>query len=170
MRPGRATAIRLVVLAFALRGLLGADCNGGEEQDWVALVPELSSVATYSRFTVDVQVTSPTPVQAFEMGLQWDPQMLLPMNVVPHPDFDDDGAFFVNPRFDLLGGRLDRVVDLRHGGAGAEGSFKIATVEFLSLGATGPATIAVTSGGMAGADGIEPTVTNVVPVTITIEP
>jgi hypothetical protein len=170
MRRHRTKAIRFIILAFALRGLLGAECGGDEAPTWVALVPEVGSVATYSVFTVDVQVTSATPVQAFEMGIQWDPQMLLPRSVLPHPDFDDDGSFFIDPRFDLMGGKLDRVVDLRHGGSGAEGSFKIATVEFLSLGVAGPTTIGVTSGGMAGPDGVAPCVTHVVPVTIEIEP
>jgi hypothetical protein len=170
MRGRPATAIRLAILALALGGLLGAECGGGEEQTWVALVPEASSVATYTLFTVDLQVTSPTPVQAFEMELQWDPQRLFPTNVLPHPDFDDDGAFFIHPRYDLMAGKLDRVVDLRHGAPGAEGSFRVATVEFLSLGVAGPTTIGVVSGGVASAGGTEPATTAAVPLTITIEP
>jgi len=170
MRGGRATTFRLVVLALALRGLLGANCGGGESRTWVALVPDASSVEAYSLFTVEILVTSPTPIQAFELGLQWDPEMLEPVNVAPHPDFDDDGAFFTSPQYDLTAGTLDRLVDLRHGGEGAEGSFNIATVEFLSLGAPGATSIGLTSGGLADGNGNEPSLTSVVPVTITIEP
>jgi len=170
MRAGRATTTRLAFLALALRGLLGADCGGGESKTWVALVPDVNTVGTFSLFTVDVAVTSPKPVQAFELGLQWDPEMVLPVDVAPHPDFDDDGAFFTSPHFDLMAGTLDRVVDLRHGGPGAEGNFRIATLQFLALGHPGSTIIGPTGGGLARADGSEPSAVNVVPVTITIEP
>jgi hypothetical protein len=171
MRGGRiASGIRLAVLALFLGSTLGVQCGGGEAQTWVALIPRASTVGTFAPLEVDVVVSTPTPVQAFELGLQWDPQMLQAVNAAPHPGFDDDGALFVSPRFDLVAGTLERVADLRHGGPGAEGRFTIATLEFLSLGVAGSTTIELATGRLADADGGEPATLNLVPVTITIEP
>jgi hypothetical protein len=170
MRGGLVARIRLAILVLALGSALGLQCDGGEEQTWVALVPDTNRVGTYSLFTVDVLVTSLTPIQAFDLSLQWDPEMLFPTDVAPHPEFDDDGAFFISPRFDFVAGKLDRVVDLRHGGEGTEGRFKIATIQFLSLDNAGSTPIGLTSGGLAAPDGSQPSVTNIMPVTITIEP
>jgi hypothetical protein len=170
MRRRSTAAIRLVILAFALRGLLGAECGEVQGPTWVVLVPDVSTVGTLTPFTVEVVVTSPTPIQAYEVGLQWDPDMVYPMDVVPHADFDDDGALFLTPRFDPMAGTLDRIVDLRHGGAGAEGTFHILSVDFISLYETGSTLIAVVDGGMASPDGIAAEVTGVAPLTITIEP
>lgn len=167
---GLVARLRLALLALALGSGLGLRCGGGEGQTWVALIPDASTIGTFAPFRLDVVVNSPAPIYAFELGLQWDPERVYPVNVAPHPDFDDDGAFFTSPQFDLMAGTLDRVVDLRHGGAGANGSFKIATLQFLSLGSPGSTSIRLTSGGLAKADGSEPLVVNVVPVTITIEP
>ena len=169
MRGGPASWIRLACLALALGGLLGAPCNPGEKKTRVTVVPSASSVGTFSPLTVDILVDSPTPIQAFELGLRWDPKMLSAFFVFPHPEFDDDGAFFTSPYWNHQAGRLDRVVDLRHGGAGAEGSFKVATLWFMSRGSAGSTSIAPTSGELADGDGNEPQV-SIAPVTITIEP
>ncbi len=85
------------------------------------LLPDASQVGTYSLVTVEVLVSSPVPIQAFDLALQWDPEMILAYDAAPHPEFDDDGAFFTSPRLDFSAGTLDRVVDLRHGGEGAAG-------------------------------------------------
>jgi hypothetical protein len=170
MRSARVTAVRLAILALALGGLLGAECGGGEQQTWVALVADANSVEVFSPLTVDVQISSPEPIQAFELGLKWDPAMLSGFAVFPHPEFDDDGGFFTSPSWDFPAGRLDRVVDLRHGGEGAEGNFKVATLWLMSRGSAGSTSIELTSGGLADGNGAEPSVTKVVPVTITIEP
>ena len=168
MREGFALRIRIALLVLAL-GLLGAECGEVEGQTWMALIPAASSMETFSALMVDVVVSSPTPIQAFELSFQWDPEMISAFSVFPHPEFSDDGKFFTNPSWNLQAGRLDRVVDLRHGGEGAEGSFKIATLWFMSRGSAGSTSIAPTSGGLADGDGNEPRV-SIAPVTITIEP
>jgi hypothetical protein len=169
MRGGLAAGIRLALLALTLGGGLGFQCGGGGDQTFAALLPEASTVGTFTQFTVEVLVSSPTPVQAFELGIRWDPEMLLPLGVDPHPEFDDDGVFFTTPHFHLVAGTLDRVVDVRHGGAGADGSFSVASLEFLSLDNPGPTDIELVSGGLADASGVEIPV-SIVPVTITIAP
>jgi hypothetical protein len=158
------------MLALTLAGLLGARCDGDQQRTWVALLPSASSVKTFSPLVVDVLVSSPTQVQAFDLGLRWDPAMFSAIHVLPHPEFDDDGAFFANPNWDSAAGRLERVVDLRHGGEGAQGSFKVATVWLMSLGTAGSTSIQPTSRGLADRNGVEPPLLSLAPVTITIEP
>jgi len=162
--------VRLAVLVLTLAGLLGPQCGGGQQPTWVALVPSASTVKTFSPLEVDVLVSSPTPIQAFDLGLQWDPAMLSAIHVLPHPEFDDDGAFFANPDWDPAAGRLERVVDLQHGGEGAVGSFKVATVWFMSGDSAGSTTIHPTSRGLGDGDGVQPPLLSLAPVTITIEP
>jgi len=116
MTGGPAVRIRLAILVLALGSLLGAPCNGTRQRTWVTLVPNASTVGTFSPLVLDILVSSPTPIQAFELGLRWDPEMFSAFAVFPHPEFDDDGAFFTSPSWNHSAGRLDRVVDLRHGG------------------------------------------------------
>ena len=169
MRGGPSVRAQLAVLVLAVGGLLGAPCGGGQQQTWVTLLPSASTVGTFSPLVVDILVSSPTPIQAFELGLRWDPEMLSTIAVLPHPEFDDDGVFFTDPHWNHSAGRLERVVDLRHGGEGAEGSFKVATLWIMSQGTAGSTSIEPTSGGLADGNGIDPPV-GVVPLTITIEP
>ena len=154
---------------FSLGSLLGAPCNKGENKTWVALHTDASSVGVFSPLVVDIVVTSPTPIQAFDLGLRWDPQMLKGFAVFPHPDFDDDGALFTSPTWNQLAGRLDRVVDLRHGGEGTEGGFAVATLWFMTRDVPGSTSIEPTVCGMADRDGDQPTI-RTAPLTITIEP
>lgn len=169
MRGDLAVRVQLAVLVLALGTLLGAPCGGGQNRTWVTLLPDATTVGTFSPLVVEILVSSPTPIQAFELGLRWDPEMFSAFAVFPHPEFDDDGTFFTNPTWNYSAGRLDRVVDLRHGGEGAEGSFKVATLWFMSRGIPGSTSIEPTSGGLADGNGNEPLV-RTTPVTITIEP
>jgi hypothetical protein len=169
MRGVPAAATRLAFLALALGFLLGAPCDGGEQKTWVRLLPDATTVQTFSPLVVEIQVSSPTPIQAFELGLRWDPAMLNAFAVLPHSEFDDDGGLFTSPEWNHRTGRLDRVVDLRHGGAGAQGDFKVATLWFMSRGSTGSTSITPTSGGLADGSGNEPQVKTAA-LTITIEP
>jgi hypothetical protein len=168
MRRLPAARIRLALFVLVLGALLGAECDPGDEAR-VVLIPDASELGQFSSMTVDVYVSSPAPIQAFDLALQWDPEMILAYSAAPHPEFDDDGALFTNPRFDFTAGTLDRVVDLRHGGVGAQGGFKIARIQFFSLGNAGPTTIQVTGNGLAQGDGNEYPV-SLTPLTITIEP
>jgi hypothetical protein len=166
---GPGARIRLVLLALLLSGALGAPCGGGAGgKVWVVLLPDANQVEPWSLVTVEVWVTSPVPVQAFDLALQWDPEMIQAFMADPHPDFDDDGVLFTSPQFDLTAGTLERVVDLRHGGEGVQGSFRIATLYFYTMANPGTATIQVTGSGVASGDGNEPPAT-ALPLTITIE-
>lgn len=169
MRGGPAVRLQLAVLVLTVGGLLGAPCDGGQSRTWVTVLPDAGTVGTFSPLVVEILVSSPTPIQAFDLGLRWDPEMLSAFAVFPHPEFDDDGAFFTSPSWNHPAGRLDRVVDLRHGGEGAEGDFKVATLWFMSKDSTGSTSIEPTSRGLADGDGNEPSV-SFAPVTITIEP
>jgi hypothetical protein len=168
VRGALAARIRLALLLLALGTTLGPQCGGGDGQTFVALIPEASSVGSYSLFNVEVRVSSPTPVQAYELGLKWDPAMLFLVEASPHPEFDDDGAFFTIPSLNMSAGTIEQVVDLQRGGEGAEGTFNVATAQFLSLNSPGPTEIGLISGGLADGSGNEIPVT-VAPITIVIE-
>ncbi len=165
MRRDPLATIRLGVLALAVGGLLGPQCNLGGTG--IAPWTQVSSIGTYSPFTVEINVLSQTPIQAFELGLRWDPEMLSGVEAFPHPGFDDDEAFFSSPRFEA--GKLDGVVDLRHGGEGAVGLFGLAIVHFVSRGNVGSTSIELTGVGLAEGNGSKPQLI-VSPLTITIEP
>ena len=169
MRGDSLARIRLAFLTLAVGGLLGGQCDpgGGTQTTWIVPRAYTSSIGTYSPLMVEIAVDSPTPIQAFELGLRWDPEMLRGTYAFPHPDFDDDGAFFSSPRFEA--GKLEGVVDLRHGGEGAAGTFGLAVVRFFSRGEAGSTSIEVTGAGLADGNGNEPQV-KVLPLTITIEP
>lgn len=168
MKGGLVARLRLALLLLALASTLGPQCGGGDGQTFVALIPEATSVGSYSLFTVDVRVSSAIPVQAYELGLQWDPAKLFLVETWPHSDFDDDGAFFIKPVVKMAAGTVERVVDLRRGGEGADGTFNVATAQFLSLDGPGPTMIGLISGGLADGSGNEIPVT-VAPITIVIE-
>jgi hypothetical protein len=112
--------------------------------------PATLSVPVDSIFTVDVVVNTLGAVQAWEFSLQTDIEGVLPMNVVPHSDFDDDGRFLVPPSIDLSEGRVNGVVDLKHGGSGVTGTFRIATV---TLWAHQPGKVAIGLDGVGMATG-----------------
>lgn len=168
MRGALVARTRLALLLLALGSTLGTQCGGGDGQTFVALIPEASSVGSYSLFTVEVRVSSPTPVQAYELGLQWDPAMLFLVETSPHPEFDDDGAFFTTPSLNMPAGTIEQVVDLQHGGEDTEGTFNVATVQFLSLNSPGATQIGLINGGLADGGGNDIPVT-VAPITIVIE-
>jgi hypothetical protein len=102
--------------------------------------------------TLDVFVSSPAEaVQAFDFDVQSSPPILVPFEVLPHAEFDDDGGLFQTPTLDLAQGLASGAADLRHGNA-ATGSFRIATVRLYAVN-PGTATVSVTGSGLATSAG-----------------
>ena len=111
MRRAPTAALRLVVLVLALSSTLGYKCGGagsGGNPVPVALVSETSTVGVQSPLTVEIAVNADLPIQAFEVALRWDPEMLRATLVAPHSEFDDDGALFTSPHIDLAAGSRER--------------------------------------------------------------
>lgn len=159
-------------LVAALTFTAGPRCSGGSDGIVFAtarLVTASSTVAPLTPFTVDVLVQSETPVYAFDVAVDWDASRLFAYDASEHPDFDDDGSLLLTPVLDGVKGRFTRIVDLRHGGGGATGSFRVATLSFVAGGVPGPTTISIQSLGLGFGDGSEPQVV-ALPLDVTVGP
>ncbi|MBW2394846.1 MAG: hypothetical protein JRG95_11290 [Deltaproteobacteria bacterium] len=152
--------ILLLLLATLL--LPGATCESGSVSPGTAVAwfsPPALSVPPLTAFELELWVTTSDKAQAYEFSLQYDSSQIFLYDVVPHPDFDDDGQFFVEPQIDFAAGTVSGVVDLCHGNsAGPTGSFQIATLYGWSY-ADGVSTVALSAGGVATEDGTDLTVT-----------
>jgi len=85
--------------------------------------------ASYYTGSADIVVDTTLPVQAVDLQLSWDASALTIVDIVAHPDFDDDGQLALPVQIDAQSGVATSIVDLRHGAA-AIGPVKVATVFF----------------------------------------
>lgn len=147
---------RVLTLAALAAALVGSPCTPGQAPGPptanLYFDPPSAQVAAGSVFTVDVVVNASAQVQAWEIAMHADPPLALPFQVLPHPQFDDDGALFVAPAFDLPRAAVSRIVDLRHGPA-ANGTFRLVTVRWFA--ATPGTTTLRLAGGLATGEGTE---------------
>ncbi len=106
---------------------------------------------------VEVVVRATEPFQAFDLALQWNPEVIklldegslaLPR---PHPDFDDDGSLFASAALDQAAGTATGIIDLRHGGAGVSGEVGVLHVWFYA--ANGGEAVISVNGVVAAPDG-----------------
>ncbi|MCG8588429.1 MAG: hypothetical protein MJE66_03990 [Proteobacteria bacterium] len=127
--------MRALVLAGVAGLLLGTDCGGGGPRVSIWLAPFELALAPGDVAGVQVFMrTNGTPLQAYELEVNVDPALLTTLQVLPHADFDDNGALLVDPVFGVGTGSTSRIVDVRRGAA-ASGEFRIAT---LVVAAQGP--------------------------------
>lgn len=84
---------------------------------------------TYYSGSADVVVEIDALVQAVDLQLSWDPAAISLTQVVPHADFDDDGALALPVEIDAQAGVATAIVDFRHGPA-VQGPVRVATVYF----------------------------------------
>lgn len=165
MRTRRALLAALVATASAT---LGALCDPPPRAT-LALVPSAASVAVGQRFTVAIRATQlGGALQAFDLAVSAPPESLELIAASPHPEFDDDGALTVAPQLDAVAGTLVRIVDFRHGGAGAGAPVVLAEVELEAL-AAGSAEIRLVEPGLATPGGRGFAVTHA-PVSVTLVP
>jgi hypothetical protein len=82
--------------------------------------------------TADVEVQVDQAFQAFDFELGWDSSALVPTQLAPHPEFDDDGAFSLPVSFALAEGKTSAVVDVRHGPPAPTGTTRVASVTFMA--------------------------------------
>ena len=79
---------------------------------------------------VDVMVTTGVPLQAFDLMLEWNTDVLEQVATAPGT-FDDDGQFFGSVDVDPVLGRA-HFADLRHGSTGTTGQVTVASVWLLA--------------------------------------
>ncbi len=142
---------RLALVAASLL-TLGVTCEGETPVALLRFEPREITVAPGTLVTLDlVMDTSGPALQAFEVGIDVDPAVLTPVDVLPHTEFDDDGQLFISPTVDAGSGEIRGVVELRHG-AGATGSVRVASFQFMA-GAAGWSEVAVVTSGLAAETG-----------------
>lgn len=128
--------------------LLGTTCQPAGGGAALLLSPLEASVSLGSIVTLEVFVSSPADaVQAFTLDVQSSPPILVPFEILPHAEFDDDGKLFRAPSLDLVQGLAQGAADLRHGAA-SPGSFRIATVRLYAMD-TGTAIVHLGGSGLA---------------------
>jgi hypothetical protein len=145
----------MALLAALSVGSLGSLPAGAEGSLAMAVLTTPNTrVAPLTSFTVEVVVRSEQPIQAVDLAVAWDGARLLGVDVAPHAEFDDDEGLLLQPLMAL--GSFSRIVDVRHGGPGASGIFRIATLRFISGPTPGPTAITIKSLGLGFRDGGEP--------------
>lgn len=150
----RARGWRVAALAGVSLLLLSSECaDPNAPKATLRFEPQSITVPANTFFTLTVVVESDDePVRAWELQAATDPAVAGPIGAQPHPEFDDDGAFFLAPDADPAAGTLVRAVDVRHGGAGALGEFRIATLLLVS-GDAGMASLSLAGSTLVGDTG-----------------
>ncbi|MCZ6784617.1 MAG: cohesin domain-containing protein, partial [Proteobacteria bacterium] len=136
----------------------GGGGGTGDGKATVYSIPGSVDVAVSQSFTVDLYIHTTDEAQAFEFDVAMDPARMVPVSVVPHPDFDDDSQWFVPPTIDAGQGTIRGIVDVRHGAPAATGVFQVATV---TIQATNPGSgvVQFQNGGIADPNGDDLTLT-----------
>lgn len=165
MRSERALLLALVA---TLSAAIGAPCGAGPNHSLSFEAP--ATVPTGTVFSVDVVVNAANPIHAFDFDVKWESAPLAwAFLVEPHVEFDDDSALFLTPAISTNQGTVKGVVDLRHGGPGLSGTFRVARIWFFSFFAPAPLHLSFTSGNLATAGGASPVVA-LKPSVVTIGP
>ena len=107
-----------LLMALVAFGLCAPQCGsgggGGTPTATVILNPTTVDVSPGALFVVDLEILpAPYDVQAYDISIQSDPAIALPLILLPHADFDDDGNFFIAPQYSP--GNVQGIIDLRHG-------------------------------------------------------
>jgi hypothetical protein len=142
-------------LAFAALALFVANvaCNNQPHQAHLAFDPPAIALGVGNWVDVDVVVDVDSgSLQAFDLDFQVSPATAAWIAEARLSEFDDDGAWFVAPVSDFLGGTMKQVIDLRHGDTALRGPVRLVRLRLVAL-EPGPASITVSSAGLAGAEG-----------------
>jgi hypothetical protein len=167
----RTASPRLGAWLLAVLLVAGPGARDARAEDTVAravLTTASTTVPPVTAFSVDVVVRSERPVQAFDLVVTWDGARLRGMDVAPHPEFDDDARLLLQPL--RRSGTFSRIVDVRHGGQGASGTFGLVTLHFFSGPTPGPTSISIERLALGSSGGGEFDEIQTLPLEIHIEP
>jgi len=131
-RTPRGLVTALVVL-LALQ--LGSSCGGFDDPQTPLAGVHVDPVQVFYFsggyfLQVEVAVSTGVPLQAFDLTLEWNTDVLEQVSTVPGT-FDDDGQFFGSVDVDPVLGRA-HFADLRHGSTGTTGEVTVASVWLLA--------------------------------------
>ncbi len=135
-RTPRMLVAALVVLLSLQRGSSCSSTGGGfnDPQDPLAGVRvDPVQVFYFSGgyfLQVEVVVATGVPLQAIDLTVEWNTEVLDPVSTAPG-SFDDDGQFFGSVDVDPVLGRA-HFADLRHGSTGTTGGVTVASVWLLA--------------------------------------
>ena len=139
MSRHRDARILVAMLAVAVSLQLGANCSGSgggfnDPQNPLADVHvDPIQVFYFSGgyfLQVEVVVSTGVPIQAIDLTLEWNTDVLEPASIAPG-SFDDDGQFFGSVDVDPVLGRA-RFADLRHGDTATTGMVTVASMWLLA--------------------------------------
>lgn len=125
--PHRALALAILLAPILLAGRARAQAHIGFNPD-PALLFKKGQIATIS-----VVIQSATPVQAFDLDVQFDPTLLHAVAVNGNPAFDGNDALTYLPIVDNASGTIHGIVDARLGAPGPSGTFLVANLVFRLL-------------------------------------
>ena len=161
---------RVLAMIAAATLLLGAKCG--------PVAPELM-IATITFETTVTQLTKGTPVpvfvvidadhrplQAYELDIVVSDDTLVALAATPTAEFDDDGQFFMEPKYNFFDGKIDEIVDLRHGSSEIGYPVRVASF-WVWPHATGIATIEIARAATTAPNGQAHTIYST-PLTLTV--
>jgi hypothetical protein len=160
MRSHRTPRLLVAALVVLLSLQLGSRCSGSgggfndPQKPLAGVHVEPVQVFYFSGgyfLQVDVQVSTGVPLQAFDLTLEWNTDVLEEISTVPGAGFDDDGQFFGSVDVDPVLGRA-HFADLRHGSTGTTGEVTVASVWLLAA-SGGTANVSV-EGTLASSAGV----------------
>jgi len=158
---------RVISLAALSLVLLGAECEyqnpGGPPPPpppglaaglFFEAPVTLLSPGTEFTATIFVVVIEEPLIHAYDVSLDVDPAVVEIVAIDPHPEYDDDGAFFLAPIIDAAKGTATGMADLRHGPPGGPLLARLATLTLRAV-APGVAYLDASANGLASASGEE---------------
>lgn len=146
---------------------LGCMEEPGPPSARVSIEPHGATAVVGSRLPFDVVVETRDALQAIELEVRTDWNVAVPVDVAPHPDFDDDGRLLGEASYDLAAQSVT-LRDLRHGRAAASGPLRVATV-WISCQRAGRTRISVEAR-LSGAGGEPFSIARSAPAILTVAP
>ena len=165
----------VVAVLFALWGIgvMGATCGEStpQPQALVYFWNAPQTVRVDNIVHVGVRLFSDdAPLQAYDVGIDFDPAFLEVINVTAEPGgFDDVNlGLAIPPSVDSTEGTIRSIVDFRHGSVSETGEFKVFGIQFRGKSA-GDAQISFVPNGISTADG-KPFEISSIPISIAVVP
>ncbi len=149
---------------------VGGSCGPAAPESLIATITFETALSQLTKGTpVPIYVVIDAdnrPLQAYELDIVVSDETLVALGAAPVPDFDDDGQFFMEPKYNFFDGKIDSVIDLRHGSSEIGYPVRVALFWVWPY-ATGTATIEIASAVTTAPNGLTHTIYST-PLTLTV--
>ena len=174
MTPRRLQLAAIAALVLLTPLLAGNACGSGQQSPpWarIEFVPAQSTVTAGDSIQVKILMTVKPgfAAQAYHLSVSALPTAGTIHTALPLAPFDDDGKFFVAPKYHLFDGAIENIVDLQHGATPVGGALEIAEFTYSPSVVPMVTTLGFTEAEVSGPDGTVYTVT-ALPTDITVVP